>query len=76
MPGNMAYLSFTFVLGMKMYNAVNMPHVSAKGVSLTRNLTIGANTANSAKFFKKVDMKMEIPLDNRTSKGRSRSMEK
>ena len=76
MPGKTAYFNFTFVFGMKMYRAVNIPQVRTKGVRRTKNFIIGANKANSWIFFTKVDMKMEMPLESRISNGSSKSMEK
>ena len=76
MPGTIANLNLTLVLGMKIYKAVNIPQVRIKGVSLTTNFMIGANKKNSSMFLRKVDMKIEIPLESKMSKGNKNIMEK
>ena len=75
-PGTMANFNLTFVFGMKIYSAVNIPHVRTNGVSLTRNLMTGANKKNSSIVLRKVDMKMEIPLESMMSSGNNSIMEK
>ena len=75
-PGMIAYLIFTFVLGINTYSPVNIPHVSMKGISLTINFISGANNTKSSIFFSIVVMKIEIPLDNTINNGRSKRMEK
>jgi hypothetical protein len=61
MPGAIAFTAFTWVLGMKMYSAINMLDINRYGIKSMRNRIAGPSNSKSGIESAMVAIKIEIP---------------
>ena len=74
MPGTITLLNFTFVLGMKIYRAMNISDISTYGVKSISVRTAEPNIRKSGILSATVAKKMLIPDEMTIRMGKTKNM--